>query len=104
MKAGRFLNWKEEFPRGPGTRWDNSCFRAGDMFEFSDGLLGILTERFNIYPEMHPHKGSYAWRMEFFPPSKSVPNTVYSGERYGISEINLYNIHKSKCVSRGVER
>jgi hypothetical protein len=49
---------------------------------------------------MHEHKGSYAWRMQFFPSSAGIPN-LYSGEKYGMSELNLYNIHKSKCISRG---
>lgn len=96
----KYLDYKKEFPFA-SLSYEYSCFRPGDMFDFpEDGALGVLTERFNIYPEMHEHNGSYAWRMRFFPIEAGIPN-LYSGEKHGMSELNLYNIHKSKCVSRG---
>ena len=96
-----YLDWRDEFV-------GSKVFRPGDVFDFN-GTLGILTERFDIYaePRDNPphrfkhvkHSPSWAWRVEFFPPSAAVP-AAYNDE-YGFSEINLYNIWKSKVVARG---
>jgi len=87
----KYLDWRDEFAH-------SKAFRPGDVFDFN-GTLGILTERFNIYSDLAPGSGGWAWRVEFFPPSAN--GTVPYNSEYGFSEINLYNIWKSKVVARG---
>jgi len=89
------LDWKKEFPR-----LNSQSFRPGDVFAL-DSALCILVERFNIYPDSS--NPSWAWRVEMFPPSAHPPD-MYSGDKYGLSEVNLYNCYKSHCVARGPER
>ncbi len=93
----KYLDWRDEFP-------SSAAFRPGDVFDF-DGILGILTERFDIYadesrasPLKYKHNPSWAWKVEFFP-SHAAPKGY--NPRYGFAETNLYNIWKSKAVARG---
>jgi len=84
-----YLDWRDEFAH-------SKAFRPGDVFDFN-GTLGILTERFDICGKLATP--TWSWRVEFFPASAPVP-AAYNTE-YGFSEINLYNIWKSKAIARG---
>ena len=79
-----------------------SDFRVGDMIDFN-GVLGILVEKFD-WSRGTRQAPAFAWRVVAVDPAEPLPKDIYSGHKYGISACNLYNIWKTKIVSRGPEK
>ena len=75
-------------------------FRVGDIIDF-DGVFGMLTECFDFRYGKGKYGPVWAWRVTTVNPNEHIDGRHYSGDQYGISAINLYNIWKSKLVARG---
>ena len=78
-------------------------FRVGDIIDF-DGILGMLSERFDYRYGKGKYGPEWAWRVVTVNPEEHIDYRHYSSDTYGICSTNLYNIWKGKVVARGPER